>query len=125
MPEATGVETYLAALPAESRAALEKLRRTIQSVAPEATETITYQMPTFKNHGRSLVSYAAFKDHCSLFPMSLAVIDAHRAELQPYLASKGTIHFHVDKPLPDSLVKKLVKARLQELDARGEGAGSR
>jgi uncharacterized protein YdhG (YjbR/CyaY superfamily) len=124
MPEATGVETYLAGVPAESRAALEKLRRTILSVAPEATETITYGIPTFKQHGRSLMAYAAFKDHCSLFPMSLAVIDAHKTELGPYLARKGTIHFHVDKPLPDSLVKKLVKARLQELDKRGKTAAS-
>jgi len=65
------VEDYLAALPEEQRAALEKLRKTIRAAAPEATETISYQMPTFKDHGRVLVYYAAFKDHCSLFPQAV------------------------------------------------------
>jgi uncharacterized protein YdhG (YjbR/CyaY superfamily) len=63
-----GVDDYLAALPEDQRAALEKLRKTIRAAAPEATETISYQMPTFKLHGRVLVYYAAFKDHCSLSP---------------------------------------------------------
>ena len=118
MAAPTSVEDYLAALPEESRAALEKLRKTIKAAAPEATETISYQMPAFKDHGRLLVSYAAFKDHCSLFPMSMKVIEAHREELKPYFAGKGTIRFHADKPLPAALVKKLVKARIEENAAR-------
>ena len=73
----------MAALPEESRAALERLREMIKAAAPEATEAISYQMPAFKDHGRSLVAYAAFKDHCSLFPMSKAVIEARREELKP------------------------------------------
>ena len=104
----------MAALPEESRAALERLREMIKAAAPEATEAISYQMPAFKDHGRSLVAYAAFKDHCSLFPMSKAVIEARREELKPYLAGKGTLRFHADKPLPAELVRKLVKARLAE-----------
>jgi uncharacterized protein YdhG (YjbR/CyaY superfamily) len=114
MATPTSVEDYLAALPAESRAALEKLRRTIKAAAPEATETISYQMPAFKDHGRFLVSYAAFKDHCSLFPASNAVTEALGEELKPYLSGKGTIRFHPDKPLPATLVKRIVKARLEE-----------
>jgi len=115
----TSVEDYLAALPAEQRAALEKLRKTIRSAAPEATETISYQMPAFKDRGRFLVSYAAFKNHCSLFPASNAVMDALGEELKPYFSGKGTLRFTADKPLPAALVKKIVKARLEENAARG------
>src|SRR3989304_2625508 len=116
MAAPTTVEDYMAALPEESRAALERLREMIKAAAPEATETISYQMPAFKDHGRSLVAYAAFKDHCSLFPMSKAVIEARREELKPYLTGKGTLRFQADKPLPApaALVRKLVKARLAE-----------
>jgi uncharacterized protein YdhG (YjbR/CyaY superfamily) len=114
----TSVEEYLAAVPEESRAALEKLRRMIRDAAPEATETIAYQMPAFKDHGRFLVSYAAFKDHCSFFPMSTAVIEAHGEDLKPYLAGKGTLRFHPNKPPPAALVKKIVKTRLEENAAR-------
>lgn len=121
MAAPTSVEDYLAALPEGSRAALEKLRKTIKAAAPEATEAISYQMPGFKDHGRSLVTYAAFKDHYSLFPMSMKVIEAHRDELEPYLSGKGTIRFQPDQPLPVALVKKLVKARLEENAARRRG----
>lgn len=112
------VEAYLAALPVDSRRALEKLRKTIRAIAPEATEAISYQMPVFRDQGRSLVGYAAFKDHCSLFPMSLAVIAAHREALEPYLSGKATIRFTADEPLPAALVRMIVKARIAENAAR-------
>ena len=118
MAAPTSVEDYLAALPEESRAALEKLRTTIKAAAPQATETISYQMPAFKDHGRFLVSYAAFKDHCSLFPASKAVIEALGEELEPYFTGKGTIRFTADKPLPAALVKRIVKVRVEENAAR-------
>lgn len=114
----TGIEDYLAALPAQSRIALEELRKTIKAAAPDATEVISYQMPAFKDHGRLLVSYAAFKDHCSLFPMSIKVIETLKEELEPFLAGKGTIRFSPDNPLPARLVTKLVKARIEENAAR-------
>jgi uncharacterized protein YdhG (YjbR/CyaY superfamily) len=117
MSAPTSVEGYLAALPEESRAALEKLRKTVRAAAPEATESISYKMPAFKDHGRFLVSYAAFKDHCSLFPASAAVIEALGEELKPYFTGKGTIRFHADKPLPAALVKRIVKVRLEENSA--------
>ena len=110
----TSVKEYLAALPKESRAALEKLRKTIKAAAPEATEAISYQMPTFKDHGRFLVSFAAFRDHCSLFPASTKVLEAHGEELKAYFSGKGTLRFTADKPIPAALVKKIVKARLEE-----------
>jgi uncharacterized protein YdhG (YjbR/CyaY superfamily) len=118
MAAPTSVENYLAALPEGSRAALEKLRTTIKAVAPEATETISYQMPAFKDHGRILVYYAAFKDHYSLFPASTAVMEALGDELKPHFSGKGTIRFDADKPLPVALVKKIVRARLEENAAR-------
>jgi uncharacterized protein YdhG (YjbR/CyaY superfamily) len=118
MAAPTSVEDYMAALPQESRTALEKLRKTIKSVAPEATEAISYAMPAFKDHGRILVYYAAFKDHCSLFPASKAVIEALKEELKPYVSGKGTIQFRIDEPLPTALVKKVVKARIDENAAR-------
>src|SRR5919197_4969058 len=100
------VENYLAALPKETREALERVRRTIKAAAPEATETISYQMPAFRHQGRMLVWYAAFKDHLSLFPASKAVMDAVGDELQPYLSGKGTLRFTVERPIPTALVKK-------------------
>ena len=111
---ANEIDDYLAKLPDQARAALEKLRKTIRAAAPKATEGFSYGIPAFKLHGRPLVSYAALKNHCSFFPMSPAVIDAHRKELEPYDTSKGTIRFSVDKPLPAALVRKLVKARIAE-----------
>ena len=114
MAAPTSVEDYLAALPEAPRAALEKLRKTIKAAAPEATETISYQMPTFKLHGRFLVSFAAFKDHCSLFPASAKVLEAHGEELKPYFSGKGTIRFTVDEPLSAALVKAIVRTRIEE-----------
>jgi len=107
------VKAYLAAVPKESRAALEKLRKNIRAAAPDATELIAWGMPAFKQ-GRLLVSYAAFKDHCSFFPMSLAVIRDFAHELKGYNVSKGTIRFPMAKPLPAMLVRRIVKARIAE-----------
>jgi uncharacterized protein YdhG (YjbR/CyaY superfamily) len=118
MPRPADVEKYLAALPNDQRVLLERLRKTIRAAAPHATETISYQMPAFRDGDRLLVSYAAFKDHCSLFPMSLKVIDDHRDELEPYLSGRGTIRFFPDRPLPAALVRKIVKERLAENAAR-------
>ncbi len=113
---AKNVDEYLAGVPKETRAVLEKLRQTIRSAAPMASEVISYQMPMYKHHGM-VIGFAAFKDHCSIFPGS-AVMDAHKEELKRYSTSKGTIRFPVNKPLPAMLVKKLVKARIKENEAR-------
>lgn len=112
------VEEYLDRLPHESRVALENLRQTIKAAAPEATEVISYQMPAFKDRGRLLVSYAAFKDHCSLFPMSMKVVETYAEELKPYLSGRGTIRFRPDDPLPATLVQKIVSARIEENTTR-------
>jgi uncharacterized protein YdhG (YjbR/CyaY superfamily) len=121
---ARDVNDYLARLPEDSRAALEQLRQTIKSIVPEAVEVISYQIPTFKYKGRMLVSYAAFKEHCSFFP-GAAPIEAHRNELRSYQISKGTIRFPIDKPLPAALVKKLVKSRMTENEGREKNRSTR
>jgi uncharacterized protein YdhG (YjbR/CyaY superfamily) len=119
MATPTSVEEYLASLPDERRAVVELLRQTIKAAAPEATETIAYQMPAFRSHhGQFLVSYAAYKNHYSLFPASGAVIEAIGEELTPYLAGKGTIRFPADKPVPAALVTKIVEVRFAEIAAR-------
>jgi len=113
------VDEYLAQLSPEFRAALEKLRRQIRAAAPEAVELISYGMPAFKYRGRILAYYAAFKDHLSFFPASVAVMRRFAAELEPYgTTGKGTIHFTAKKPLPTTLVKKIVRARVAENEAR-------
>lgn len=111
------VEEYLAGIPEPARTTFTKLRAAIQSaVPPEATETISYRIPAFK-HKRVLVWFAAFSQHCSLFPTA-AVIEAFKNELKGFSTSKGTIHFPTDKPLPTALVKKLVKARVAQNEGK-------
>ncbi len=108
------VDEYLAGVPEPAHSTLNKVRATIRSVVPpEATEDISYGIPTFRYKG-ALLAFAAFSDHCSLFPMSLAVMAAFKNELKGFPTSKGTIRFPLDKPLPAALVKKLVRARLAE-----------
>ena len=109
------VDDYLAALPDDARATLQKLRKVIKAAAPKATEVISYQMPMYKHHGM-LVGFAAFKDHCSFFPGANPVA-THKDELKAYETSKGTIRFPIGKPLPAALVKKLVKERIAENEA--------
>jgi uncharacterized protein YdhG (YjbR/CyaY superfamily) len=112
------IDEYLAGVPEPARGTLNKVRAAIRAaVPPEATEAITYRMPTFKYKG-SLVAFAAFKNHCSLFPMSMAVIAAFKDELKGFHTSKGTIHFPLDKPLPAALLKKMVKARVAQNEER-------
>ena len=106
-------DEYLAGVPEPARSTLNKVRAAIRSaVPPEATEAISYGMPTFKYKG-SLVWFAAFSNHCSFFPTA-SVIEAFKNELKGFSTSKGTIHFPVDKPLSAALVKKLVKARIAQ-----------
>jgi uncharacterized protein YdhG (YjbR/CyaY superfamily) len=106
------MDEYLAGVPEPARGTLNRIRETIRSVLPaEGTEAISYRIPTFKYKG-PLVAFAAFSNHCSLFPMSSSLIVEFKNELKGYQTSKGTIRFPVDKPLPDALVKRLVKARI-------------
>jgi uncharacterized protein YdhG (YjbR/CyaY superfamily) len=111
------VDEYLAGVPEPARGTLNKIRAAIRSAAPpEATEAISYGMPAFKHNG-VLVWFAAFSNHCSLFPTA-SVIETFKNDLKAFSTSKGTIHFPTDKPLPTALVKKLVKARVAQIDSK-------
>ena len=106
------MEEYLARVPEPARSTLGKVRSVIRSVVPEGTtEVISYGIPTFR-YKRGLVALAAFKDHCSFFPLGSSVLDAFEKDLKPFRVSKGTLHCPVDKPMPAALVKKIVKARI-------------
>lgn len=118
--KAETVDTYLAALTDDKRPALEKFRTIIKSAAPNAVEGISYRIPVFRHNGKLLVGFAAFKNHCSFFPMSLAIVKAHKAELKSREADKGTIRFAPGKPLPAALIRKIVKARIEENRLRAE-----
>lgn len=108
------VDEYLARIQEPARSTLSKVRAAIRSAAPpEAVETISYRIPTFRYEG-ALLGFAAFSNHCSLFPMSLSVMEAFKKELKRFETSKGAIRFPVDKLLSTTLVKKLVKARIAE-----------
>lgn len=108
----TTIDEYLAAVSDDKRAALEKLRRTIRAAAPNAQECITYGLAAFRLNGKSLVAFGAGASHCAFYPMSGSTIEAHRKELEGYETSKGTIRFQPKKPMPATLVRKLVKARI-------------
>jgi len=110
------VRAYFAATPPKARAALKKIRAAIRSVAPRAEEAFSYRIPAFKLRGHPLVWYAAFKNHCSLFPMTGAIRRKLSTSLKGYEMSKGTVRLPLAKPIPVGLVKKLVKARMAETD---------
>lgn len=111
------VDDYFAGVSEPALTALLKMRATIRSVVPkDAIEVISYKIPAFK-HGGILVWYAAFSNHLSLFPTASA-IKAFQAELKGYPTSKGTVHFPLDQPLPTSLIKKVVKFRVAESEAK-------
>ena len=122
MPKASAkdprdVDAFLAAVSEEARATLQTLRETIRAAAPDATEGIGYAIPTFYQQG-PLVAYAASKNHCSFYVMSPAVMAAHRDDLEPYDTATATIRFPANEPLPATLVRKLVKARIAENETR-------
>jgi uncharacterized protein YdhG (YjbR/CyaY superfamily) len=111
------VDEYLVRVPEPARSTLNKIRSTIRSAVPaETAEVISYGIPAFK-FKQVVVWYAAFSDHCSLVPTA-SVIDMFKDELNSYPISKGTIDFPVDKPLPATLLKKMVKARLRQIEGK-------
>ena len=113
------IDAYLVALPDDQRAALERLRADIARLVPKAEQTISYGMPTFKLHGHFLLSYAGWKNHCSIYPLSGTFLEEHADELKGYARTKGSLHFTPDAPLPDELLERLVRQRVAELEAGG------
>jgi uncharacterized protein YdhG (YjbR/CyaY superfamily) len=114
-------EDALAAFGAEQRAVLEKLRRVIHAAVPDAEECVSYGLPAFKWNGKPIAGLGAGETHCAYYPMSGSVVGTCAKELARYETSKGAIRFPTDKPLPAALVKKLLKARMAEIEAAAGG----
>jgi uncharacterized protein YdhG (YjbR/CyaY superfamily) len=119
----SSVDAYLATLPAEQRTALERLRHHVARLAPDAIETISYGMPTFKLGGRALLWYAGWKAHCSVYPLTDSFFASHADALKGYRRTKGSLHFTPDAPLPEPLVEEMVKARLADLETSAQRVG--
>ena len=118
------VDDYLAEVPEEGRTALEKLRGTIRAVAPDATQTISYRIPTFDYRGMHLVRFSGSKNHCTFFTMGY-LPPAVEADLAKYGTGRGSVRFPADRPLPAALVKKVVKARIAGIEAGASGGGAK
>ena len=107
------IDEYIGAFPVNVQILLEKMRETIRKAAPEAIESISYQMPTFKLNGKNLVHFAAFKNLIGFYPIPSG-IEAFKKELSPYQQGKGSVQFPIDKLIPYDLVERIVKYRVKE-----------
>jgi uncharacterized protein YdhG (YjbR/CyaY superfamily) len=112
------IDEYLAPLSSEKRAALSKLRKTVRSIVPKAEECISYRVPAFRLDGTVIAGFCSTAKGCSYFPFSGSTLGTLAADLQAYDQTKSSLHFHPDKPLPATLVRKLIKARIAESKGR-------
>jgi len=108
------VDVYLSSISAPQRKELERIRKRIREYVPGATEGISYAMPGFKYKGKYLITYAAFKDHLSVFPGALP--KELEGKLKDFKTNKGTVRFTLEKPLPDELLKEMLDIRVREID---------
>jgi uncharacterized protein YdhG (YjbR/CyaY superfamily) len=113
----TPMDAYLARLPADQREALEHLRDQIIGLVPDAEQAMSYGMPTIKVGGKALLLFAGWKAHCAIYGLSGAFIAEHADELKGYERTKGSLHFTPATPFPPTLVEKMVRARLVELES--------
>ena len=113
------VDAYLRALEEPKRGTLEALRRTILEIVPDAEQVISYRVPAFRVGGKTVAGFAAFKNHLSYLPFSGSVLPQLADELQGYTTTKSALHFRVDRPLPKTLVRKLITVRLGNIRERG------
>ncbi len=114
---ASPIDTYLEKVPADQREVLERMRSQIRGLLPEASEVISYGMPGFKHRGKVVVWIAAWKAHCSLYPLTDTFLRDNADDLEGYTITKGSVHFTPTKPLPEALVEKVVRARIADLEA--------
>jgi uncharacterized protein YdhG (YjbR/CyaY superfamily) len=113
------IRTYLAAQPPKARTMLKQIRDAIHAVAPQAVDSFSYRIPGVKLDGKALVWYAGFTHHASLYPIGDAIRAKYAEDLEGYETAKGTVRFPLDRPLPIPLVKRLVKARMEEVRSKG------
>ena len=118
MDKPPDIDAYLESVPEPARTRLREIRRTIRAVAPDAVESISYGVPTFKHGGRPLIYFAAAKKHCAIYGVPM---ENHREELAAFDTAKGTIRFAPDKSFPQALLEALVKERLAAIDASHAG----
>ena len=114
----SAVDDYLATLEPERRAVLEHIRAVVHELVPGAVETESYRMPTFDVAGKHVLAFLSAKQHLSVFPFSRRVVDALRGRLAGYSLSAGTIRFTLDRPLPDDLLRDLIRKRLDEIGGK-------
>lgn len=112
------IDEYLATVAQPKRATLQKLRKTIRDILPDAEEVISYGMPAFRLNGRVIAGFAAFKNHLAYLPHSGSVLAELREDLAGYASTEGSLHFPIDKPIPPALVKKLIAARLRQVEPK-------
>jgi uncharacterized protein YdhG (YjbR/CyaY superfamily) len=112
------IDDYLRGVEEPKRGTLEALRGTILEVIPDAEQGISYSMPAFRLHGKTIAGFAAFKNHLSYLPHSGRVLGELAADLSGYTMTKGSLHFPVDQPLPRAVVERLIAVRLREADQR-------
>jgi uncharacterized protein YdhG (YjbR/CyaY superfamily) len=112
-PTAGSIDEYIAGFPPETQSALEEMRALIHATSPDATETISYAMPTFDLNGRHLVHFAGFAKHVGFYPVPSA-IEAFKEELSPYKSGKGSAQFPLGQPLPADLIRRIVEFRVRE-----------
>ncbi len=118
------IDEYIAGFPGDVQEILEKIRMTIRKAAPDAEETISYQMPTFTLKGKYLVYFAAFKKHIGFYPAPIGN-EEFKEEMSVYGSGKGTVKFPLDKPIPFDLIRKIVKFRAKENLARAKAKGKK
>ena len=109
------VDEYLRGLDEPKRSTLQALRRTILEIVPDAEQVISYRVPAFRVRGKTVAGFAAFKDHLSYLPFSGSILGQLADELKGYTMTKSALHFPVDRPLPKTVVKKLIAVRLEEV----------
>ncbi|MBE2197209.1 MAG: DUF1801 domain-containing protein [Anaerolinea sp.] len=122
-PTSKSIDEYIAGFPPDVQEILEKIRITIRKAAPDAEETISYQMPTFKLKG-NLVHFAAFKKHIGLYPTPTG-IEEFKDELSAYKNAKGSVQFPLDKPIPFDLISRIVAFRREENLAKAAAKGKK
>ncbi|ACT96546.1 iron chaperone [Dyadobacter fermentans] len=111
------IDEYIAGFPDDVQAVLRQIRAEIRTVAPEAVETISYDMPTFNLNGTYLIYFAGWKKHVALYPISESIFQKLSEELSGYKGSKGSVHFPLNKPMPLGLIRKIVALRIGENEA--------